>query len=101
MTFGPGNFALRTREHYYIRYRDGAEGLYAMAADPHQWRNLAADPALAQLKSHLAARLPRTSAEPPTDALDGNSFQPAAFGPDQLDLVPAKRAWTLDLRPEK
>lgn len=99
LTYGPGNHALRTRQHYYIRYRDGTEELYDMVADPHQWRNVAAVSAFADTKAQLAAQLPAGSAEPVEQALEGNSFQDAAFGPDQTELPPAKRTWTLDLKP--
>lgn len=36
-----GNFGIRTEQWRYIRYADGAEELYDMVADPHEWVNLA------------------------------------------------------------
>ena len=38
---GPGNDAVRTETHRYIRYADGSEELYDMLADPHEYTNLA------------------------------------------------------------
>lgn len=40
-TYGRGNHSLRTRDHRYIRYHDGSEELYNLAADPFEWKNLA------------------------------------------------------------
>ncbi len=37
-----GNFGIRTEQWRYIRYVDGAEELYDMQADPHEWKNIAA-----------------------------------------------------------
>lgn len=36
-----GNFGIRTEKWRYIRYADGAEELYDMQTDPHEWINLA------------------------------------------------------------
>ncbi|MHC4948074.1 MAG: hypothetical protein ACYTG1_07410, partial [Planctomycetota bacterium] len=46
----------------YIRYADGTEELYDHRADPDELRNLAADPALAEVKRELAGALPATEA---------------------------------------
>ena len=35
--------AIRTEQHHYIRYEDGSEELYDIAADPELWNNLASD----------------------------------------------------------
>jgi arylsulfatase A-like enzyme len=42
MTYLPGNHALRTPTHRYMRYRDGATELYDMLGDPTQHDNLTA-----------------------------------------------------------
>lgn len=39
-----GNHAVRGDRWRYIQYADGTEELYDMAADPHEWKNLAGDP---------------------------------------------------------
>ena len=63
-TFGRGNHAVRSERWRYIRYADGSEELYDEAADPYEWTNLAADPALAPVKAELARRLPAAEAAP-------------------------------------
>jgi len=63
-THNPGNHAVRTEKWRYIRYADGSEELYDIAKDPHEWTNLAADPAHAALKKELSKWLPAKSAPP-------------------------------------
>jgi len=49
---------VRTDRYTYVVYRDtGDEQLYDRKADPYELNNLASDPAHAQIKSVLAARL--------------------------------------------
>ncbi len=48
-TANPGNHAVRSERYRYIRYADGAEEFYDHLTDPHEWRNLAGDPAVAAL----------------------------------------------------
>ncbi|HBS27898.1 MAG TPA: choline-sulfatase [Phycisphaerales bacterium] len=59
-THNQGNHAIRTETWRYIRYADGSEELYDMAADPTEWTNLAADPKHAERKKELARWLPKT-----------------------------------------
>ena len=61
---GPGNDAVRTETHRYIRYADGSEELYDMQADPHEYTNLADPPEHKALKKSLAAHLPKNPAKP-------------------------------------
>ena len=46
----------------YLSYQDGSEELYDIKNDPHQWYNLASDPALAEEKAALAHWLPKINA---------------------------------------
>lgn len=58
-SFGLGNHGVRSERYRYIRYHDGSEELYDHDNDPHEWHNLAADPAMAavleQHRKHLPA----------------------------------------------
>ncbi len=62
-THNPGNHAVRSERWRFIRYADGSEELYDVRADPNEWTNRAADPALAGVKRELAKWLP-THEEP-------------------------------------
>ena len=61
---GPGNHGIRTVDWRYIRYADGSEELYDMKNDPHEFTNLALDPAYAERKGELAQWLPPSDALP-------------------------------------
>jgi arylsulfatase A-like enzyme len=63
---GPGNTSVRSREARLIRYADGSEEFYDLAADPHEYANRAADPAIAERKAELARWIP--AAAPPHPA---------------------------------
>ena len=58
-TFGPGNHAVRSERWRYIRYRDGSEELYDHRSDPHEWNNLAADPARKDVMQAHRQHLPK------------------------------------------
>lgn len=70
-THGMGHHAVRGDRYRYIRYRDGSEELYDHERDPHEWRNLAADPELAAVKEELAKWLPEVDAPPMGGAEEG------------------------------
>jgi arylsulfatase A-like enzyme len=61
-THGRGNHGVRSERYRYIRYADGSEELYDHAADPAEWKNLAGDPRLAEVREELAAWLPKQEA---------------------------------------
>ncbi|MEI7929819.1 MAG: sulfatase, partial [Verrucomicrobiales bacterium] len=58
-THNQGNHSVRNDRWRYIRYADGSEELYDELADPHEWKNLASDPATAGLRGELAKWLPK------------------------------------------
>ena len=64
-THGYMNHAVRDQRWRYIRYADGTEELYDHDKDPYEHTNLAGDPALAKVKTRLAARLPKKNVKPP------------------------------------
>ncbi len=70
-TNGFGSHAVSTDRYRFIRYSDGAEELYDLAADPNEWYNLANDPKLNSVKEELAAQIPRHD-EPADQAADRN-----------------------------
>lgn len=61
-TYGLGCHSLRDERFRYTRYRNGAEELYDHERDPHEWTNLAPDPAYAAEIRRLAAFLPKRDA---------------------------------------
>jgi arylsulfatase A-like enzyme len=63
-TQGPNNHGVRTEQLRYIRYADGSEELYDMAADPNEWTNLASRSEYAATKQELSRWLPAESAPP-------------------------------------
>ncbi|MFP6701252.1 MAG: sulfatase-like hydrolase/transferase, partial [Planctomycetaceae bacterium] len=58
---GP-NHAVRSEHFHYIHYGKGGEELYEVARDPHQWHNLAKDPAHTTTKAKLKQWLPKNNA---------------------------------------
>ncbi len=51
------HWSIRTRTHRYVRYNSGAIELYDHRTDPHEWHNLADDPAQARTIGELDALL--------------------------------------------
>ena len=60
-THGRNRHSVRSQRWRYIRYNDGSEELYDRDKDPLEWKNLAGDPAYAQVKKDHARRLPKTN----------------------------------------
>lgn len=63
ISWGRGNYAVRTENWRYIRYYDGTEELYNHQSDTNEWQNLANDVKHKKVKEELAARLPKQDAE--------------------------------------
>jgi iduronate 2-sulfatase len=62
-TYKPGNHSVRTERWRYIRYNTGEEELYDHDADPHEWHNLAASTAMAEMKRTLARHIPTVASD--------------------------------------
>jgi choline-sulfatase len=58
-THNQGNHAVRSERWRFIHYADGTEELYDLEADPHEWRNLAADAAHSAVIAEHRRWLPR------------------------------------------
>ncbi len=52
-TFMYGSWSVRTDHYRYIHYEDGSEELYDIRSDPHDFNNLASNPAYLSVKTHL------------------------------------------------
>jgi arylsulfatase A-like enzyme len=57
-TYGVKYSSIRTERYRYIRYPDGVEELYDHEKDPHEFDNIASDPASEQIKRRLRKHLP-------------------------------------------
>lgn len=82
-TSNPNNDAVRTDRWRYIRYADGSEELYDETADPHEWKNLAGDPALASVRADLAKWLPKSDAP----LAPGSKFRTLTYDPETKTAV--------------
>ena len=76
---GPTQYAISTEDWRYLHYRNGDEELYHVAKDPHEWTNLAGDPAHA---GQLAAMRKHAPADP---------APLVATGPDRPKGIPEAR----------
>ena len=86
----PGRFAVSGDRYRYIRYDDGSEELYDVAADRYEWTNLASDPAHAEALATLRERAPDTFAAKPEvkdDDLPKLTWTPVK----SIDEVPASK----------
>jgi len=80
----PGSFGLSTDGWRYIRYAEGGEELYDIRSDPHEWTNLAGEPAHAAKLAELRALAPGSFAPlvPPKDSsLPKLAWHPIVRGP--------------------
>jgi arylsulfatase A-like enzyme len=57
-----GSYAVMNTKWRYIHYNDGAEELYNVKKDPHEWYNLANDEKYRKIKERLRASAPKAFA---------------------------------------
>ncbi|MEC9227433.1 MAG: sulfatase-like hydrolase/transferase, partial [Verrucomicrobiota bacterium] len=63
ITWGRGNYSLRSKHWRYNRYFDGSEELYDHRKDPYEWTNLANNPDYAMMMQKFASKwLPQQEA---------------------------------------
>jgi arylsulfatase A-like enzyme len=97
-TYGQGNHSIRDARFRYIRYRNGDEELYDHFNDPHEWHNLAGNPAFADIKTTMAGWLPGYDApeiepafpERGRGAWDGSELRAELFELLDRGAVPAQ-----------
>jgi len=63
-THNANNHGVRSERWRYIQHADGSEELYDMQQDPHEWKNLAAGAAFAEVISAHRQWLPPSNAPP-------------------------------------
>ncbi|MBL9117546.1 MAG: sulfatase [Verrucomicrobiaceae bacterium] len=81
-THGKGNHGVRDAQWRYIRYADGSEELYDHSKDPYEWTNLAGEVGMSEIKSRLAAVLPKEEVKP-TSGGKGGDGKPEKKGKNQ------------------
>ncbi|HEY5313849.1 MAG TPA: sulfatase-like hydrolase/transferase, partial [Pirellulales bacterium] len=59
-----GNHAVRSERWRYIHYADGSQELYDLQSDPHEWKNLAADPQYSAVIAEHRRWLPKIDVPP-------------------------------------
>jgi arylsulfatase A-like enzyme len=57
-SLGPDYHSVKDENYSYIKYGDGQEELYDIDKDPHEWNNLAKNPAYAEIKKRLKEHIP-------------------------------------------
>lgn len=61
--YGLGNWAVIDARYRYIRYADGSEELYDLENDPMEWRNIAGQADMEDVKIRLASHIPAAPAK--------------------------------------
>ena len=57
--YGKHNASIRGERYHYILYQDGTEELYDTQRDPHEFKNLAANPSFRHVMDDLASFIPK------------------------------------------
>ena len=91
ITWGRGNYSIRTRNWRYNRYFDLTEELYYHPSDPHEWFNLVLNSGYDHIKKQLALWLPKSEAPL---VIQGKALHNSVDA-DQPGLKKAKENWEL------
>ena len=84
-----GNYAVRSNDWRYIRYRDGSEELYDHVKDPGEHRNLAQQPDFANVVAEHKKWLPETDALPAgSDRWEGDALDRRINSWNENDSLP-------------
>ena len=75
-SFGLGNYSIRSTNYRFIQYFDGSRELYDLRDDPHEWKNLIANPKMLQVIQEHASFIPQKQ----HPILPGNSTGHKAYG---------------------
>ncbi|MBN2354593.1 sulfatase [candidate division KSB1 bacterium] len=75
---GYQNFAVRSEQWRYIRYKDGSEELYDHQNDPNEWNNLASLPEYDTVKKEMAEWIPEKVA-PEAPRKGAYKFDPRSY----------------------
>lgn len=84
----PDEYAISTQTWRYIHYRNGDEELYDIAADPHEWINLAAQPAHAAKLVEMRKLAPQNAV--PVPAVPVASLPILPWHPAAESVPPSK-----------
>ncbi len=57
-SFGPGNYAIVSKQFRYIQYNDGSEELYDIINDPHEWHNIVKTPEFSNIVKQHREQVP-------------------------------------------
>lgn len=87
ITWGRGNYAVRTDDFRYIRYFDGSDELYNHQNDPNEWTNLAKDSKYNKIKTEMIQWMPKKEEK----LIPGGTLDPV--NADKPDLNKFKKTW--------
>ena len=62
-SFGPGNYAIISKNYRFIQYNNGKEELYDRMNDPNEWYNLIDDPGLKDVIKEHRNKIPNENHE--------------------------------------
>lgn len=90
ITWGRGNYSIRTRDWRYNRYFDNSEELYQNSSDPQEWFNQALNPKYESIKKEMSSWLPKKEA---ALVLKGKALHNIVDA-DQTSLKKFKTQWS-------